>query len=173
MKWIFLRVKADLYSQRLSLKIYFLWLDWSKVLLIVISLISSDRDCRFALTYIFKIKWEKISTKKKKTYQRKCICHLVWPFNLSYLNFPYDANSWLRITLATQKSPIYNEIFAIHPSSTWIISGNGILFHFKKEVDYLTYNMIIFITGGGYQILVQKVLERDLSCDGICKKLKF
>ena len=26
---------------------------------------------------------------------------------------------------------------------------------------------------GGYQILVQKVFEGDLSCDGICKKLKF
>ena len=26
---------------------------------------------------------------------------------------------------------------------------------------------------GGYQILVQKVFEKDLSCDGICKKLKF
>ena len=26
---------------------------------------------------------------------------------------------------------------------------------------------------GGYQILVQKVSERDLSCDGLCKKLKF
>ena len=26
---------------------------------------------------------------------------------------------------------------------------------------------------GGYKILVQKVFERDLSCDGICKKLKF
>ena len=27
--------------------------------------------------------------------------------------------------------------------------------------------------GGGYQILVQKVFERDLSRDGKCKKLKF
>ena len=26
---------------------------------------------------------------------------------------------------------------------------------------------------GGYQILVQKVFERDLSRDGKCKKLKF
>ena len=26
---------------------------------------------------------------------------------------------------------------------------------------------------GGFQILVQKVFERDLSCDDICKKLKF
>ena len=26
---------------------------------------------------------------------------------------------------------------------------------------------------GGYQILVQKVFVRDLSCDGRCKKLTF
>ena len=27
--------------------------------------------------------------------------------------------------------------------------------------------------GGGYQILVQNIFERDLSRDGKCKKLKF
>ena len=42
-------------------------------------------------------------------------------------------------------------------------------FHGKKIFKIIIVN----IRYGGYHILVQKVFEGDLSCDCICKKLKF
>ena len=38
----------------------------------------------------------------------------------------------------------------------------------RRKSEYKNYRKY-----GGYQILVQKVFEGDLSCDGICMKLKF
>ena len=39
--------------------------------------------------------------------------------------------------------------------------------------NFYDMSQLIIIYYGGYEILVQKVFERDLSHDGKCKELKF
>ena len=53
---------------------------------------------------------------------------------------------------------------------------DDLIFGLFEQVDQLKDNVEILqhvSKPRGYENLVQKIFERDLSCDGICKKLKF
>ena len=53
---------------------------------------------------------------------------------------------------------------------------DDLIFGLFEQVDQLKDNVEILqhvSKPRGYELLVQKIFERDLSCDGICMKLKF
>ena len=61
------------------------------------------------------------------------IYHILYMIsNFWVLNFPYMTIKFKRC--------IYNVIFTVQPSSTWMKSDNCILFNFEVEIDLLAYN---------------------------------